>query len=338
MKFAGDIVLTIPVIRSVREAYPDAFIAYMGDSRAVELLEHGAVLDEIIPFDFSRPTLLEQPRVASILFRRKFDLVIDLFGNPRSALLTWLSRARVRVGPDRRVRGLFYTVRVRDDRRRKTAIEFHFQALRAAGIRPVPCLPEIVLRDDERKQAQRILAGILGTPAGGNERRPLVALHAGATWPAKQWFPRRCALLADRLAKNKGAAVVLTGGPADTAVVEEVRTLSRSKPPFTGLLTLRQLAAVLSHCHAVVANDGAPMHIAAAVGAPVIGLFGPGEEDVWFPYESTVGHLALRCDVPCHPCHLNICNRPGAAYMECMKLLSVDQVMDAVGRVISAPR
>jgi ADP-heptose:LPS heptosyltransferase len=77
------------------------------------------------------------------------------------------------------------------------------------------------------------------------------------------------------------------------------------------------------------------MHIAAAVGTPTIGLFGPGEENIWFPYTPAFPggapkHIALRKDVPCHPCHLNVCNRTGNEYMECMKLLSVNEVFNAV--------
>ncbi len=112
MKFIGDVVLTTPVIRSVRNAYPGAFIAYMGEREAVSLLEGNPCLDDIIPFDLSRPSVLEQTRIALLLRRRRFDLAIDLFGNPRSALVTRLSGARVRVGPDRKGRGRLYSIRV----------------------------------------------------------------------------------------------------------------------------------------------------------------------------------------------------------------------------------
>jgi len=71
------------------------------------------------------------------------------------------------------------------------------------------------------------------------------------------------------------------------------------------------------------------MHIAAAVGTPTIGLFGPGEDAIWFPYPQQGGHLALRKEVPCHPCHLDVCNRAGNGYMECMKLLTVEEVVNA---------
>jgi ADP-heptose:LPS heptosyltransferase len=101
---------------------------------------------------------------------------------------------------------------------------------------------------------------------------------------------------------------------------------------------LRELAAVISLCRAFVSNDAGPMHIAAAVGTPTIGIFGPGEEDIWFPYPAASGHRALRKDVPCHPCHLDFCNRPGEGFMECMKLLTPAEVLAAVESALQLRR
>lgn len=321
MKFIGDVVLTTPVIHSLRTAVPDAYIAYMGDAAAVTLLEQNPHLNEIIPFDFSQPTLREQPRVAWLLRRRKFDTVIDLFGNPRSALLTRLSGAPVRVGLDRPGRGRFYTVRVQDAPRRKTAVEFHEQFLRAVGIEPTHHTPEIYLSDEERQAGRDLL--------GGSGR--VVVLHPGATWPAKRWTPEGFAGVAKVMrSSHPDIEVVLTGGPKDGAVVEQVVALAGMKlRTFIGP-PLRQLAALYAASAAVVSNDAGSMHIAAAVGAPTIGLFGPGEEDIWFPYDPALGHKALRKDLPCHPCHLDVCTREGAGFMECMHLLTVDEVIGAV--------
>jgi ADP-heptose:LPS heptosyltransferase len=95
-------------------------------------------------------------------------------------------------------------------------------------------------------------------------------------------------------------------------------------------LPLRQLAAILSHARVCVANDSGPMHIAVAVGTKTIGIFGPGEENIWFPYDSSAGHIALRRDVWCHPCNLDFCNKRGDEYMKCMSLLEVGDVFRAV--------
>jgi lipopolysaccharide heptosyltransferase II len=325
MKFIGDVVLTTPVIRSVRTAFPDAFIAYMGDAQAVALLEQNPFLNEIIPFDFARQTIVEQPRVAWLLRARKFDLALDLFGNPRSALLTYLSGARVRVGLERQGRGRLYTIRVKDEMRRKTAVEFHNQFLRAAGITPIAFQPEIFLSESERQDAAQRLSGGAKT---------VVGIHPGATWPAKRWFPERFAELILAVHKRMGARVILTAGPRDGAVIDAVLERAGSGVTVFSGLPLRSLAALVSQCSAFVSNDAGPMHIAAAVGTPTIGLFGPGEEDIWFPYARASGHTALRMAVPCHPCHLDLCNRPGNDYMECMKLLTVGDVLAAVERAV----
>jgi lipopolysaccharide heptosyltransferase II len=335
MKFIGDVVLTTPIIRSVRNAFPGAYIAYMGEKNAVSLLEHNPSLDEIIPFDFSRPTMIEQPRVAWLLRRRKFDLAIDMFGNPRSALLTYLSGARIRIGPQRKGRGRLYTHPVADDGTAKTAVAFHNQFLRAAGIEPTAFRPEIFLTDEEKREARIYLQWLDYEHAPLDLSRPIIGIHPGATWPAKRWLPERFGELADLLAAKLHAQILVTAGPNDDDAVAAMLKHSFVSVKVLRNLPLRQLAAVLSHCAAYVANDNGTMHIAAAVGTPTIGLFGPGEENIWFPYSAEEGHIALRRDVPCHPCHLDFCNRSGEGYMECMKLLTTEDVLAAVRRALA---
>jgi len=335
MRFIGDIVLTTPVIRSVRAACPDAYIAYMGEANAVRLLEGNPFLDEIIPYSYGRPGAFEQVRVGMLLRRRKFDLAVDLFGNPRSAVLTRLSGARVRVGPERSGRGRLYTIRVADDGARRTAVEFHNRYIAAAGIPPVASKTELFLSPEEKRDAAAYLRWACMEGKTPDPARPLVGIHPGATWPAKKWLPERFAELADTLRSRLRAQVIITAGPGDAGAVSALTAGAVSAPAALKVLPLRQLAAVISCCSAFVSNDAGPMHIAAALGVPTVGLFGPGEESIWFPYDPAAGHTALRRDVPCHPCHLDVCTREGEGYMECMKLLSVDGVFAAVSRALS---
>lgn len=338
MKFIGDVVLTTPIIRSVRSAYPGAYLAYMGEKQAVSLLEHNPSLDEIIPFDFSRPMLLEQPRVAMLLRRRSFDLVIDLFGNPRSALLTYLSGAKTRIGPDRKGRGRLYTIQVRDDGTPKTAVDFHNQFIRAAGIEPSARHTEIFLTEDEKEEAKKSLHVMNGARSHLGPAYPWVGIHPGATWPAKRWLPERFARLAELLKARLNAQVLVFGGPREEEVIASVREHAPSGVQFLRTMPIRRMAAMIAQCSVFIANDAAPMHVAAAVGTPTIGLFGPGEENIWFPYSTGDGHVALRKDVPCHPCHLDFCNRESDGYMECMKLLSVEEVFAAAQKALEHVR
>ena len=132
------------------------------------------------------------------------------------------------------------------------------------------------------------------------------------------------------------AQIVLVAGPEESETVDAVLKHAVAPIKVVRNLPLRQLAAIIARCSLFIANDAGPMHIAAALGVPTTGLFGPGEENIWFPYAEKDGHKALRKDVPCHPCHLDLCNRQGEGYMECMKLLSVDEVFGWAARILSS--
>jgi ADP-heptose:LPS heptosyltransferase len=331
MKFIGDVVLTTPVIRSVREKFPSAYIAFLGDKQAVSLLEHNPCIDEIIPFDFSRATIIEQPRVMLQLRKRKFDVFVDLFSNPRTAILARASGAAMRVGKEVGGRGKLYTHRIRDDGHSKSAIEFHYQYVRPLGVEPVHWKTEIFLTDDEKREAKNYLKW-----QDLDLEKPIVGLHPGATWPAKRWQWENFAGLVDLLRAKLNVNVVLTQGPKEQEIVENISRRATANVLALPLMNLRQLAAVISQFAVYVSNDAAPMHIGPAVGTKTIGIFGPGEEDIWFPYDRAEGHSALRRNVACHPCHLDFCNRGNEGYMECMKLLSVKDVFEEVRKMLAA--
>jgi heptosyltransferase-3 len=332
LRFIGDIVLTTPAVENVRLAYPDAHIAYLADRKALPLLEHNPHINEFIGYDLSRASVLEQIRVGVLLLRKKFDLVVDFFGNPRSALVCRLSGAAMRVGPERKGRGSLYTLQVRDDGVPKPAVDYHNATVAAAGVPIVTRTTRLYLTEYERADAWRYLH-----PAsfGAVTPRPLVALHVGASWPAKRWLPERFAELADRIARDLEADVILLAGPEDGEAIDACRAKAKSNPVVIPTLSLRQMAAVIANSRAFVGNDAGPMHIAAALGVPTVGIFGPGEENVWFPYDAAAGHRALRKDVPCHPCHLDFCSKTGSEYMQCMSLLTSDEVFSVVRSILA---
>jgi heptosyltransferase-2/heptosyltransferase-3 len=162
----------------------------------------------------------------------------------------------------------------------------------------------------------------------------VVGFHPGASWPAKRWPAERFAAVADQCADLPGVRVILTAGPKDEETIAAVERSSRHLHPVLSGLPLRDLAAVIAGCDVYVSNDAGPMHIAAAVGTPTIGIFGPGEEKIWFPYAPEDGHTLLRKEVPCHPCRLDFCNREGEGFMECMMLLGVGEVCSAIERIL----
>jgi len=319
MKYIGDVVLTTPLIRTLRMKFPDSHISYLADSNAITLLQNNPFLSELIPFDFSNNSFSYQAKIYSKMIFGKFDLTIDLFSNPRTALLTFATGASMRIGGDSRGRGLLYTTRIADDGRPKNAIDYHYQSLRPLGIEPSIYKTEVFITDEEKKEAHDRLRAI-----GTYQEKKTVVLHPGGTWPAKLWGKERFVGLAKKI-RAMGNNVVISGGKHDKEVAQFVA--QQSNAPQLGDIPIRHVAAVLSISNLLVSNDCGVMHIGAAVNTSTIGIFGPGQENIWFPYSSP--HLALRKNVPCHPCHLNVCNRSGYGYMECMNLLSVDEVFHA---------
>ncbi len=323
MRFIGDIVLTTPIIRSVREHYPDAFIAYLGEREAVTLLEQNPNLNEILSYDFSKSSFLESSRVILQIRKRKFDAVVDLFSNPRTALLMAASGAPIRIGKKSHGRGNLYTHTIEDDGQPKSAIDFHYQYVKPLGVNPGNHTTELFLTDEEKQKAQEFLYSI-ASPSSG----PIIGINPGATWPAKIWIKERFIALAGLLGEHLKAHIVLLQGPKDGNLAEDIARESQSNVTVLPQMPLRRLAAILSKLNLFISNDNGTMHMAVAAGTPTIGIFGPGEENIWFPYGKP--HIAVRKNVPCHPCHLDYCNRQGTEYMECMKLLSVEDVFQAV--------
>lgn len=330
MKYIGDVVLTTPVIHAVREAFPQAYIAYLTDKKVAPLLEHNPYLDEIIPFDFSRPDLVEQPLVAFRLWRKKFDVVVDLFSNPRTAILTRASGAPVRIGKDVRGRGTLYTHRIGDYGAMKPAIEFHYQYVKPLGVNMTHFKTEIFLTDDEKREARIFLKH-----NDVDVTKPAVAMHVGATWPNKAWLRENFSDLIDRVRAKLGCEIILSAGPEDTAIVDYILNNSSGKIFPLPVLPLRQLAAILSQCNVFLSNDCGPMHIGVAVGTPTIGIFGPEPPEVWFNYSPEEGHKALFRKIECSPCRATKCFREPEHFMDCMKLITVDEVFGEIKQRLS---
>ncbi|MGC8595820.1 MAG: glycosyltransferase family 9 protein [Candidatus Kryptoniota bacterium] len=324
LKFIGDIVLTTPVLEVLREKFSHAYIAYLGDSEGTKLLEHNPNLNEIIPYRFNSFSVREQIRIVNVLRKKGFDIAIDLFGNPRSAVAIFFSGARIRIGGNFGWRGRLYTHPIRINAR-LNAVQFHLRYLEPLGISENYRRPRIYLRDDEINEARSLIEKM-----GIARNSPVVGFHIGGTWPAKVWQPESFAELARYVASETGNKVIVTYGPADLNYLTEFKNAVKVPVAVIEPRPLRELAAIIAGCDLFVSNDAAPMHISAAVGTRTIGIFGPGEEDIWFPYSEKDGNFAIRKDVPCHPCHLNFCNLKGDNYMRCMNLLKPHDVFERI--------
>jgi ADP-heptose:LPS heptosyltransferase len=180
LRFMGDVILTTPVLHALRRADPECKIGYLSEKRYSVLLDGHPDVDWNFRLERGWKEFLSMIRN---LRAKRFDAVVDLFGNPRSAWIVWLSGAGCRIGGDHRGRKYFYTKRIPDDGIVRSAIDYHLRFLEPLGIQALPSSTRIVLRDSELMDAERLLADFGYRKKPG---RPLVGINPGATWPAKR--------------------------------------------------------------------------------------------------------------------------------------------------------
>ena len=324
LRFIGDVVLTTPVIRALKRQYPEAGLFYLAEAGPAAALAHNPHLeevivlpDELLPAWSVLTRCREQANFLRALRQRRFDLAIDLFGNPRSALLTLATGAGYRVGYDVRGRGRAYNVKIRRSASLRV-VDAYLDAVRTIGIPAEDDRTEVHFSAGDATWAESWLVeqGIDGT-------RPIAALNPGASWPAKTWSPERFAELARGLIEKLNAAVLLVAGPGQRETTAGLNALSGHACPVVETDSLTRLAALIRRCDLCVSNDSGPMHIAVAAGTPTIGLFGPSRPEIWFPYPSADGHVALRAETDTC-CGRDYCIRP----TPCIESISPRKVLE----------
>lgn len=334
----GNLVLLLPVFRALRRRYPSARIELLTLSRNRDLLEGVEDLDGL--------HLVDDRSLASILWtllrallrvrRSRPDIAVDFEQFARaSAVFAFLSGAPHTVGLDTpgQGRGRMFHARVAyDDGRHMSATFLDIARAAGAGEERYEPLPPPVFEAD-RAAAEAVAREAL--PAGGG---PLFLLHPGSgdNFLGRRWAPENFAALADHLLDRHGGGVVLTGAPAEAALVEEVRGRMRERGralPAAGRLTVRGLAALCGRAALVVSNDTAPVHLGSAMGVPVLGLYGPNTPVLYGPLSP--GSVAFYHRTPCSPCLTNFNYKTSLCRMPvCIRTVTVEEVSSAADRVL----
>jgi lipopolysaccharide heptosyltransferase II len=320
----GDVIVTTPVIDALRSRFPDARIEFLVEKGMAPVLEGYPGLDEALVFEKSRFWFwLREIR------RRRYDWVLDFMNNPRTAQLTWASRAPVRAGFETPFWGLVYTHRVARPPRPLYAVQIKFNLLRRLGLTPGErVLPRIPLSAADFAPAAGWWAdrGLDAYP----ERIAVLPMHRR---PIRQWPLARFAETVQRLLAVPDRAVLLFGGP------EERRDLEKMAGGFPRRVFaippggLRQAAALLSRCHAAVTNDSGLMHLSVAVGLPTVTVYGPTWPESWNPRAAPHRYVQAR-GLTCLGCNRDQC----PFGHECMDWVSVDRVVAEAEAVLAERR
>jgi len=324
LRAVGDIIQSTVVTKNLRLAFPGAAVHFLTEPPGRDVLKGNPYIDGVIVYDrriMSGLDLIREVR------RGHYDTVIDLFCNPRTALVTRLSGAARRVGF--RFRGRTYAYNIvaepRGDRVHNT--QFNLDALEALGV----AIQDRSLYFEFSEDDARFVDGFL--PVDPEARPFIVCINSGGGWYTKRWGLDRFAALADRIAEEWHARIVLAWGPGQEDDVGEIRRMMHAEALVPPPTTLGQLGALLKRSSIVITNDSGPMHIAAAVGTPVLGIYGPTDPRLQGPYGDR--HVVVRNeDLDCLGCNLTKCpiGHP------CMLGLSVETVFEGVRQLLAKNR
>ncbi len=333
----GDVIHALPVLNGLRQRYPQAGISWLVADSCAGLLEGHAALDEVIRFDRRRygqigrsfRVTVEFMEFVHTLRAQNFDLVLDLQGLFRSGFLAMASGAPVRLGfsPGREFSWLFYTHRVAAPDREMHAVDRNYLFARALGFDDVPIRFDLPVQPAARASAERMLAGN-GMRAG----RSYVLMGPGTRWGTKMWPAKYFAELARRFEAETGLAVVLIGMENEVQIAAEVEKLAAGAVVnLAGRTTLPELIALVDGASLVVMHDSGPMHLATALGKPMVALYGPTSHVRTGPYRRP--EAVTRLDLECAPCYLKRLSECPYDH-RCMRELLPDAVMQKVCQVL----
>jgi predicted lipopolysaccharide heptosyltransferase III len=325
LRYIGDVLLATPTVRAIKAARPDVRVTMMVNRGTEDVLSGNPDLDEIVVLD--KGSLAAQWQLIAGLRRQRFDTVIDLTDGDRSAFLSWISGAAVRLGfnDEDRWRGRCYTQVVQPVPGVRHRIDRDLAALKPLGIHASEKPPRLWLTGEDEARADQLLdrLGIRGD-------RPVIIIQPGARYWFKAWPYERFAELADRLASDYGCQVLIGGSREEEALAQRIHEAAKSRPiSMAGLATLKQFAAIAKRAALFVGNDSGAMHIAAAVGTPMVALFGPSNPDEWGPRGDRVKVLYKGLD--CRACFHPTCEQ---GELNCMKQISVGEVVTAACDVV----
>lgn len=335
----GDVVLSTPCIRALRENYPQARIVVAVWDKAAELLEDCPWLDQVIAVTKHPRSLGEELRFQIDFFRNlrrlRCDLAIDLRTGTRGAIMAFMSGAGQRIGfyaEDGRLwrNRLFTSLFRRDYTPDLHVIDYLLCLLEAFGITTEQRSPELAVAGGKQEKIRFLLER-----EGIFQDKKLVAVQPFSLWQYKEWGKEKYVTLIRWLVAEYGAAVLVTGSAAERERAEEiVRSCGAGCYNFAGETSIAMYAALLQQCQFFIGVDSAGLHIAAAVGTPTIGIFGPSSPVSWAP----VGryHLVVQKNLPCVPCRQKGCNNGEKS--RCLDELTLEEVRAQINTAITNPK
>ncbi len=310
----GDLFHALPTVHNIAVGM-GATIDWVTTVSYVDLVQCFTDVNRVIPF-YRHALLQTAAPFLKELRAEKYDLIIDLQGLMKSAIVTRLARGKRRIGPSFNREGtrLLYSEVAGTRNKNRHAIEENRDLIGHLGLDLVPV--EFPIRFP---------------PAGISDAHPRVAIAPSSRWVSKNWPLERFTETARRLRESEGATIHLVGGPEDSAACSAIEESlgGEGVQNWAGRLSLVESGGLLADMDLLICNDSGPMHMAAAVGTPTLALFGPTNPLRTGPYGD--GHRVLQARASCVPCYANTCS---AGQTTCLEDITADDVQGAATEMI----
>jgi heptosyltransferase II len=332
--FIGDAILTLPLLQAIKTNYPGSSIDVIVVPRTAEVFLHHPAISRIFPYDKrgSDKGLMGLLRLRNKLSEQKYDLVIVPHRSLRSALLAWLLKPTISVGFDTSAgRWMFKNVVHYDPSSHE--IERNLALLSPLKIPVVAAgLPRLYPSHQDVQRVDSILKDY-----GLNPYKNIIAVAPGTIWNTKRWPMDRFASLC-RYSASENTAIVLIGGSEDEALCNNVVKAAQSNNVFnvTGKLSILQSAELIRRCNVLISNDSAPMHIAVAMGIPVIAIFGATIPEYGFAPRGPDDIVIEAHGLKCRPCSIHGGAQCPIKTFECMLSITPEVVVDKLNHFLKS--
>lgn len=329
----GDVLLSTPVIKALRQNYPSAYLAMMVSPYTKDIVEGNPYLDEVIIYDKDNK---HKNWLTSLVFARDlkkeaFDLALILHPTNRVHLVTFLAGIPKRVGFKRKL-GFLLTDKIEHTKQsgEKHELEYTLDLVRSLGIIPEDKSLLMPINPESEQWTEELLK-----QEGIGAADKLLAIHPGASCPSKIWPNERFAEVADRLSEKYGLKVLVIAGTQDAGLaLQVIQNMHFPALNLAGRASLSQLASLLKRCRLLISNDSGPIHIAAALNTPVISIFGRNQKGLspkrWGP-PAGGRNFVLHKQVGCLECLAHSCVKEFA----CLKAISVEDVVKAAETMLN---
>lgn len=329
LRHIGDVLLVTPTLRALKNAKASLEVSALVYRGTEEMLELNPCLDHVWALPKGKG-FLRQLYFLQKLRAQRYDLVVNMTEGDRGALVAFMSGARYRIGIDPCGRGfigkrLLFTHLIDPVGNGRHRAVMDMDVLKPLGIEPAESTVELFTSEADDSYVERLLLQL-----GVTRRTPFAVVHPTSRWLFKCWRDEGVARVIDHV-EAMGIRVVATCGPdeREKEKLESILSLCSSNPlALSGVLGLKQLASLFKKAVFFFGVDTAPMHMAAALGKPVLALFGPSDFRVWGPLSPKAAIIARTAEFPCIPCRRDGCG--GSKRSRCLEAISEDEVIEVL--------